>query len=62
VSKEEKEQYLSIGKPPADLMELFEDLKVLGKREIGGILKWRGKVRHHFNLKKSKENRQKQKT
>jgi hypothetical protein len=28
---------------------MFEDIRVLGKREIGNIIKWRGKVRHHFN-------------
>jgi hypothetical protein len=26
--------------------EMLKDLKVLGKREVGNILKWRGKIVH----------------
>lgn len=28
---------------------------MLGKREIGGILKWRGKIRHHFQAEELKK-------
>jgi hypothetical protein len=31
---------------------------VLGKREIGSILKWRGKVRHHFNQLEAKQEKE----
>jgi hypothetical protein len=51
VSPEERAKYYPLVKnKPSDLDELFEDLKLLGKREIGGILKWRGKINHHFHL------------
>ena len=30
-------------------------MKLLGKREIGSILKWRGKIRHHFHLQTMKK-------
>jgi len=32
-------------KIPTDVDELLKDLRNLGKRDIGGLLKWRGKIR-----------------
>ena len=58
-TKEEREKYYKIIKSqPADLDEMFDDLKVLGKGALGSILKWRGKINHHFNLIKTKEKKQ----
>jgi hypothetical protein len=55
---EEREKYYNLVKSrPQDLDDLFDDLKVLGKREIGSILKWRGKVLHQLNLRAQKEQR-----
>ena len=31
---------------PSDMDEMLNDLKVLGKREISSIMKWRGKILH----------------
>lgn len=46
VNPEEREKYYGISKKmPEDIDELFKDLKVLGKREIGNLLKWRGKIK-----------------
>jgi hypothetical protein len=51
VTAEERAKYYDLVKnKPSDLDELFDDLKLLGKREIGSILKWRGKIRHQFHL------------
>jgi len=40
---------------------MFDDLKVLGKGAIGSIMRWRGKLHHHFNQIKSKERKEQQK-
>ena len=58
ITPEEKKKFMGIGKPPLDLEELLADVKCLGKREIAGIMKWRGKVRHRFNIEKSKAKKQ----
>ena len=36
---------------------MFDDLKVLGKRQIGNILKWRGKILHQLHIQADKERR-----
>ena len=55
---QEREKYYHLVKNrPQDLDDLFDDLKVLGKREIGSILKWRGKVLHQLHLAAQKEER-----
>ena len=46
--KEEVEKY---GKVPDDWEEMFKDLKVLGKREIAGLIKWKRKI----NLERRKQ-------
>ena len=30
---------------PEDIDELFNDLQVLGKRDLQALIKWRGKIR-----------------
>ena len=58
VSPQEKAKYFGLVKNmPADIEELLKDLRVLGKREVGNILRWRGKIIHHFNQLKDKEER-----
>ena len=54
-AQERAKYYETVKRRPKDLDEMFDDIKVLGKREIGNILKWRGKVIHHFNQIKAKE-------
>lgn len=55
-TKEERDKYYNVIKGrPTDLDEMFDDLKVLGKREIASILRWRGKVHHHFHVQSVKE-------
>lgn len=39
---------------PSDMDEMFEDLKVLGKREISSILKWRSKIMQREHVEKQK--------
>lgn len=34
--------------------EMLSDLKVLGKREISQIMKWRGKILHKEHVEKQK--------
>lgn len=43
---------------PDDIDELLKDLKVLGKNAIGGLMKWRGKIRHFLNQEREKTIRQ----
>jgi hypothetical protein len=31
---------------PEDMDEILNDLKVLGKREISSVMKWRSKILH----------------
>lgn len=46
VSKEEREKYYGLAKKmPEDIDDLFNDLQVLGKRDLQALVKWRGKVR-----------------
>lgn len=46
VSPEEKEQYYGLSKKiPQDIDDLFNDLQLLGKRDLQSLIKWRGKVR-----------------
>lgn len=54
-TKEERDKfYPLVKKKPADLDELFDDLRVLGKKDISAILKWRGRIHHFYNLLKVK--------
>lgn len=55
ITPEDREKYISLGKLPEDFEENLKDLKVLGKRELGGILKWRGKVLQAIRKKERKE-------
>ena len=58
-TREERDKYYGIAKnQPSDLDEMFDDLKVLGKREISSILKWRGKIHHHFHILATKEQKE----
>lgn len=55
-TQEERDKYYPLAKKrPLDLDELFDDLRVIGKREISSILRWRGKIHHHFNNLQAKE-------
>ena len=51
VTEEEKNKYFGLIKnEPKDLEELLTDIKVLGKREVWTIMKWRGKIVHNGQL------------
>ncbi len=39
---------------PIDMDEMLSDLKVLGKREISQIMKWRGKILHKEHVETQK--------
>jgi|JI6StandDraft_1071083.scaffolds.fasta_scaffold811834_1 hypothetical protein len=39
---------------PADIDEILADLKVLGKREISQVMKWRGKILNKEHVEKQK--------
>ena len=59
MDKEEKEKFLKMTKVPDDFELNLEDIKVLGKREITSIIKWKGKINKILNgvenkLKKEK--------
>jgi AdoMet-dependent rRNA methyltransferase SPB1 len=45
VSQEEKDKYFGLAKLPEDFNHLVDDLKVLGKRDVSILLKWRGKIK-----------------
>lgn len=45
VSEEDKEKYTSLVQTPEFSEELMNDLKVLGKRDVSVLLKWRAKIR-----------------
>ena len=55
ISKEEREKYLGVVKLPEDFEENIKDIKVLGKREIAGLVKWRGKLLFTMRKLKKKE-------
>lgn len=59
VSEEEREQLLGLVKLPDGFEENIKDLKVLGKRELAGLLKWRGKVKMAL-MKKERGNKEKE--
>jgi hypothetical protein len=52
-----------LAKCPEDLEGLLSDLKVLGKRDVSILLKWRGKIRQSLDKlapkqpKKQKQNK-----
>ena len=61
-TKEERDKFYNLIKTqPKDLDEMFDDLKVLGKRELKSIFKWVGKLHHHFNIAKVKQMREEEK-
>lgn len=49
MSEAEKEKYVSLTKTPKDFELLMEDIKVLGKREMVQLLKWRSKIKIELN-------------
>lgn len=49
LSQAEKDKYLTLAKPPNDWQNLIDDIKVIGKREIIQLLKWRSKIKHTFD-------------
>lgn len=61
IAQEERELYLGHVKDPEDLEALLEDLKVLGKRDVGILLKWRGKIRQYLDKIAPKEKKVKAK-
>ena len=44
ISEEDREKLLPLVKLPEDFELNLKDLKVLGKREIAGLIKWKGKI------------------
>ncbi|CAD8187374.1 unnamed protein product [Paramecium octaurelia] len=55
MTEEAKQKYLSLAKPPQDYEILMEDIKVLGKREIIQLLKWRSKIKHFLSKQKREQ-------
>lgn len=53
---EEEQKYLSMAKLPEDFETNIQDLKVLGKREVVGLVKFRNRV--NIQLKKQEEKEQ----
>lgn len=43
------------------MMEMFNDLKVLGKREVSSIMKWRSKIAHIAHVQNQKTLKQERK-
>ncbi len=39
---------------PVDMDEMLNDLKVLGKREISSVMKWRSKILHKEHVEEQK--------
>jgi len=59
ISQEDREKYLGLVKLPEDFEENLKDLKVLGKREVAGIVKWRGKLLVTLRKNRKKEKAEK---
>jgi len=55
LTEEEEAKYLKLVEPPEDYKELIEDLKVLGKREVQIMLRWRTKIMKALHKEKKKE-------
>eukprot|EP01015_Nassula_variabilis_P020799 TRINITY_DN363_c0_g1_i3.p1 TRINITY_DN363_c0_g1~~TRINITY_DN363_c0_g1_i3.p1 ORF type:complete len:951 (+),score=305.80 TRINITY_DN363_c0_g1_i3:127-2979(+) len=57
VSEDSKKRYLSLVEPPKGYEGMFEDIKVLGRREVQALIKWRNKVQMKIrsDRKKGKE-------
>lgn len=49
ITEEDRQKYLGKVKDPEDLESLLLDLKVLGKRDVGILLKWRGKIKQYLD-------------
>lgn len=61
IKPETKAEIEKYSKFPIDWEEMFKDLKVLGKREISSLLKWKGKInlgrrKERIKSKESKQN------
>ena len=51
-TKEDEEKYLSVVKAPEDYKELMEDIMIIGKREVGSLIKWRDRLRTKLKIDK----------
>ncbi|CAD8103018.1 unnamed protein product [Paramecium sonneborni] len=60
MTEETKQKYLNLTKPPQDYEILMEDIKVLGKREIIQLLKWRSKIKHYLSKQRREQKQQEQ--
>jgi len=54
-TKEDKEKYLDVVKHPDDLAELMDDLNIIGKREVGSLIKWRDRLRMKLKIGREKD-------
>ena len=52
---EESQQYLKVMKSPVEYKLYFEDIKLLGKKEIQELIIWRNKIRAKSHVKPQKE-------
>jgi len=50
--KEEEEKYGNVVKTPDDYKGLMEDILIIGKREVGSIIKWRDRLKAKLRPKK----------
>lgn len=49
-SQEEKDKYLEAVKAPADYTDLLEDIRIIGKREVASLIKWRDRIKAKLGL------------
>ena len=52
---EEGKKYLDMVTPPDDLGDICKDVKVLGKRELSNLLRWRTRVLHNIAKQRTEE-------
>jgi len=51
-TKEDETAYLAIAKHPDDYAELLDDINIIGKREVGSLIKWRDRIRAKTGMNK----------
>ena len=51
-TKEDEEKYQNLVKHPDDYKELLDDICIIGKREVGSLIKWRDRLRANLKMAK----------
>ena len=55
VKTEDCEKYIKVAKPPEEYKLYFEDLQLLGKKEVQDLIIWRNKIRIKLNVSKKEK-------